>query len=370
VSILVIAWHDLRRRLRERVALFWMFVAPVLFVGFFGVLFRPTSPRPTTLTVVNQDADDYVARVLGTLLERNRIAVARADRVPDEGFSLVIPPGSAAGLAANKPLKPVFHTGREESNAERNVSFAVIKALMTLYLQTNPDSTPRDIGKEDLEKRLAANEVIVVRPADLGVQNRPITAGFQRSVPAYLIMFVFMNLLISGAGLAEERASGRLRRLFVMPVSKAEIVLGELLSRFGIGVLQIAWMLALGVYVFRIRWADHPVVLFGFLSLYALMSASLGLFLGTLFDDPDKCASAAIWTAILMAPLGGLWWPLEIVGPAMRRVAYLIPTGWAMEGVNSMLAFGAGAREVAPFALAFVAVFVVSVAAAARRLRA
>ena len=64
--------------------------------------------------------------------------------------------------------------------------------------------------------------------------------------------------------------------------------------------------------------------------------------------------------AILLAPLGGLWWPLELVGPFMRRVAYFTPTGWAMEGVNAMLAFGAGAADVAPFALGFAALFAVS----------
>jgi hypothetical protein len=53
----------------------------------------------------------------------------------------------------------------------------------------------------------------------------------------------------------------------------------------------------------------------------------------------------------------------------MRTVGHLVPTGWAMEGVNSMLAFGAGAREVAPFAAALTALFVVSFTLAVRRLR-
>ena len=105
------------------------------------------------------------------------------------------------------------------------------------------------------------------------------------------------------------------------------------------------------------------------LSLFALASASLGILLGTLFKDPDKCASIAVWVAILLAPLGGLWWPLEIVGPFMRRLAYVVPTGWAMEGVNAMLAFGAGFADVAPFALGFIALFAVTFPLAARRLR-
>jgi len=63
-------------------------------------------------------------------------------------------------------------------------------------------------------------------------------------------------------------------------------------------------MLGFGLLV-GIRWAEHPWVFFGFLSLFALASASLGILLGTLFTDPDKCATTAVWAAILLAPIGG-----------------------------------------------------------------
>jgi ABC-type multidrug transport system permease subunit len=53
----------------------------------------------------------------------------------------------------------------------------------------------------------------------------------------------------------------------------------------------------------------------------------------------------------------------------MRNLAYFVPTGWAMEGVNAMLAFGAGPWEVAPYAAGFAAMFAVTLPLAARRLR-
>ncbi len=53
----------------------------------------------------------------------------------------------------------------------------------------------------------------------------------------------------------------------------------------------------------------------------------------------------------------------------MREIAYLVPTGWAMDGVNAMLAFGTGAVDVAPFAAGFLALFATSLPLAARHLR-
>jgi len=154
------------------------------------------------------------------------------------------------------------------------------------------------------------------------------------------------------------------------PLSRAQIVGGLLLSRVAIGWIQAAYMLVMGVLIFKIHWAAHPVVLFGFLTLFALCAAALGMLIATIFQDPDKCEVTAIWTAILLSPLGGLWWPLEVVPPAMRQIGHLVPTGWAMESVNAMLAFGDGPLEIAPYSAALFALTVVALYVVARRLKA
>ena len=40
-NALVIAWYDAKRVLLEREMLFWIFLGPLIFVLFFGLLFRP-----------------------------------------------------------------------------------------------------------------------------------------------------------------------------------------------------------------------------------------------------------------------------------------------------------------------------------------
>jgi ABC-2 type transport system permease protein len=354
--VLTIGWNDFRRVVRQREALFWIFVGPLVFTVFFGLLFAPQPERAQHLALVNQDQDDRIAGDLERLLSQDKLVVDRAAAVAPGRLTLVVSPGTGAALAAGQAVKLVLHADRDESPAERNARFKIQKALFNVYfLQGGTPGATSPAGP------------LVIERLDIGVPRREVTAGFQRSVPAYLVMFVFLNLLVSGADVAEERASGRLKRIAIAPVSRHAIVLGKLLSRFATGWLQIAYMLALGL-VFHIRWAAHPWVFLLFLSLFALATASAGLLMGTLFRDPDKCRTIAIWAAVLLSPLGGLWWPLEVVGPTMRQLAYVVPTGWAMEGVNSMLAFGAGFWDVAPFGLAFLALFAVTFPLAARRL--
>ena len=365
MTVLFIAWNDVQRVFRERQNYFWMFVSPLIFVVFFGVMFRPQPPAALALDLVNRDQTDQVARGLEARLAADGVRVRRAERPIVSHLTLVVPPGTARALAQGANVQSTLKAKEEETNSERTIRFTVQQALMAMVIAGPPGAdASRPAGATTSPGPLA----VVSRALDRA--PRGITAGFQRSVPAYLVMFVFMNLLISGAGLAEERASGRLRRILIAPVRRRDLVLGKLLGRFVIGWVQILYLLAVGVFLFRIDWADHVVVFAAFLTIFALACASLGILLGTLFRDPDKCVNVAVWSVIVLSPLGGLWWPLEIVGPTMRRVAALTPTGWAMEAVNSMLAFGAGAGEVAPYAAAFAAVFVASLTLAARRLRA
>ncbi len=358
---LTIAWNDFRRTFRERQNLFWMFLAPLIFVTFFGVLLRPSPPRPTLVSIVDEDAPGGLARRLSAALAADgvRVRTVAAAPAPGSGFVLIVPKGASDGLAADSAVKLVLRAGADQTNEERRLQFRIQKALVDLTLQGAEPATPA----ADVKGPLGLTN------ASLDVRRQGTTRGFQFAVPAYLVMFTFMNLLVSGAGIAEERATGRLRRLAIAPVSFNQIVLGKLLLRVVIGWTQMAYLLLVGIVLFRIEWGGNPGVLFAFLSLLALAAGSLGILIGTAFHDPDKCANLAIWSVMILSPLGGLWWPLEIVGPTLRRVGDFVPTGWAMQAVNSIMAFGAGPREIAPFAAPLAGLLLVSLVLAARRLR-
>ncbi len=357
---LTIAWSDLRRTLRERQNVFWIFVAPLIFAGFFGMLLQPSPQRPTVLSIVDQDPPGDLARLLSAALEADGIRTRMTAAVPASGLAVVVPKGAFDALAAGSGVKLVLHAGVEQTNQERRVQFKLEKALIDVTMQGASVSG----GSADRPKG-----PLSIAPASLEVRRQANTHGFQYAIPAYLVMFAFMNLLVSGARLAEERASGLLRRLALMPVSFRQIIAAKLLHRVVIGWTQMGYLLLVGVFVFHVEWGANPLMLFAFLSLLALVAGALGILIGTIFDDPDKCANLAIWSVIVLSPLGGLWWPLEIVGPTLRQVANFVPTGWAMQAVNSIMAFGAGPRDVAPFAAALAGLFVVSFVLAAHRLR-
>ncbi len=40
-----------------------------------------------------------------------------------------------------------------------------------------------------------------------------------------------------------------------------------------------------------------------------------------------------------MAALGGCWWPIEITGPFMQKLALFLPTGWMMDAMHKLMVF-------------------------------
>ena len=58
-------------------------------------------------------------------------------------------------------------------------------------------------------------------------------------MPGYIVMFTLINLLMyGGISLTVERTSGVLRRIAVHPIAKWQLVVGKILGRFLLGLVQ------------------------------------------------------------------------------------------------------------------------------------
>ena len=44
--------------------------------------------------------------------------------------------------------------------------------------------------------------------------------------------------------------------------------------------------------------------------------------------------------SMLLAALGGCWWPIEITPEWMQQLALFLPTGWVMDALHKLMYFG------------------------------
>jgi ABC-2 type transport system permease protein len=82
-----------------------------------------------------------------------------------------------------------------------------------------------------------------------------------------------------------------------------------------------------------------------------------------------QAASMLNLVVLIAAPLGGAWWPLEIVPQWMQTVGQLSPVAWAMNGFRSVIFHGGGVESVIPLVLVMLGMTVVVSLFAVSRLK-
>jgi len=100
--------------------------------------------------------------------------------------------------------------------------------------------------------------------------------------------------------------------------------------------------------------------------LMVIMSAAFSLMLATLAKTERSAGSIGVITSLILAPLGGCWWPLFITPQWMQFIAKITPHGWANAGFNKLMLFGADASAVvwemaalAGFAIIFITIAII-----------
>jgi ABC-type multidrug transport system permease subunit len=81
------------------------------------------------------------------------------------------------------------------------------------------------------------------------------------------------------------------------------------------------------------------------LAVFAWVAASLGVLIGSLVKSTDRVVGLCVLLSMLMAALGGCWWPLEVVPPTLKVIAHCLPSGWAMDALHQLISFGGGFAE-------------------------
>ena len=374
-----IAANDIRLTWKERSVVFWMFVMPVAFIVFFGMSFGGGAPRRyrAQLTIENRDTGFLAGELIEALRSENTSIVDTLRAGEEAVRTLTIPEDFTRRVLAREQVTLLL--SRDEGanlEASEAVSVVIFRGLLRIVsglVEIEADALHRDderfavrgdsvIGSlwnlaegraGELDSIRIALDAIRTREALVAVaakragRAREIPTGYQASVPGNLVMFVLMAMVFSGTAITAERAGGVIRRLGMTPVGRHEVVLGKLIGRITVAGIQIAFLLLLGRFVFHINLGRSIPSLVILMLAFAFCTGAFSLFFGSLFRNPDQVAGFAIITTLVMAALGGCWWPLEVVSRPFRIVAFCLPTGWAIDGIHRLISFGYGFESIA-----------------------
>jgi ABC-type polysaccharide/polyol phosphate export permease len=377
-AVLAMLRLDLQHVRRSRSDIVWMAIMPFAFMAFFGNVFRAPDPDPqtkrVTLGLLDEDRSE-ISRALAASFDstRYRILDASVDSLVASPpvRTLVIPSGLERAVLANETADVMLRGSGGDSEYLLAAQAGLVRALVRVHgalALVGPGSTWADTTRE-------AFRAAVARPARVRVRSEwagrvQIPGGYGQSVPGNLVTFLLMSTVIQSAILlTNERTSGILRRISSQPVSRASIFFGTFLARLGVALAQLALMVAGAHVLFGFR-IGGSLVAFAVVGIaFSGTCVAFGIWLGTRFESVRQAAMTAWISALLMAAVGGAWWPLEIVPSWMRTFAHAFPTAWAMDGFHAVTSYGGGIAEVALPLAVLAGMSVVLFAGAVRSLR-
>jgi ABC-2 type transport system permease protein len=390
------AIKDLKIFISDRTSLFFSIIFPIMFITLFTFIFKGMGGEDTRLTLhlaTQEGSEGLSTQIISSLAtgdesllkpgapvivwEKDYAAARTAvDNGTIEGF-LGFPADFTQAIMADKSAELEVYANAGATNARaalNGIGSAIASQIGTdkVAIHASIDlmirngiipNDPASIAKasQSLLASMSANSgaadtFVTYRTESIGAVKAMNASNYV--VPGYLVMFVFMAAGFSAIAVVQERKNNTLERLLATSVTKEEILGGIYVGTVIRGLLQIIIFWTIGILVFKVDLGLAPWGVILLSVLMALMSSAFALMLSTLAKTVRSASSLAVLTSLLMAPLGGCWWPAFLYPQWLQNVSKIIPHAWATEGFNKLMLFGAGFGDAAPSMIAL-AVFTV-----------
>ena len=381
--LLVLVAKDLRLLARDRVALIFLVLAPIVVIAVAGFSLstfygsRGGSETEFLLPVANLDGGDVADELVASLKEASGV---RLQEVGDEearrlvaetgeaGAALVIPYGFTSGFRKGQSVRlllltdPVKHLEllRIKSEVRRAqaalVTTQVAARVAVVEVLTYAGDVDFEEVTEDaseLASRLVGKSVVL--DEESLTSARTSFNAFDQNVPGFGVTFLMLGMLLGvGLGLVDERGWGILYRLAASPTSAGSVVAGKVASRCIIGVVQMLILFAFGRAVFAVSLGPSLLAIGLVIIGVSFAAASFGLLVASLAPTRDSVLPLGTIAIMAMAAIGGCWWPITIEPLWLQKLAHLFPTAWAMEAFNDLMLRERGLADIAPSLLALV----------------
>lgn len=387
---------DLRLYFSNKRALVVTLAAPIVIAAFFGSLFGSSDKKPSRvpIAVVDQDVSAISKQIVKDLTDDPALGVqtlaldAAVEQVRKGKLraAVVLPPkfGEQAGRAMFRPAaKPeiVFHVDPSQSMVTPMVRGMLTQHVMKAVSQSafggdggsmtqfrQEVATSKDIAEDErkdliamfdsvekVQKRPAAKEGDATKASTGGLdipfttRASEVTSGRDKRYNPYAHSFagmsvqflMFMGIDI-GIALLLARRMGLWKRLRAAPLSRTTLLGSTVASTALIAMILMFAIFAAGILIFGVRIEGSVAGFIGVVIAFALLTASFGLLLAAIGNNPEATRGLAIFVTLILVMLGGAWVPSFVFPEWLQTASLFVPTRWAIDGLAAMTWRGLG----------------------------
>ena len=345
-AVLAIAAVELRRFLRDKSNLFFVFIFPLMLILLLGSQFGAGSGQGR---VVIAGPAGGLASALTAELESSGAVVtaatadaARADLSRGRAdVGLFLDDADAAAFDAGTPAE--LHVVMAPQSSAQAVMQQVRTAVQTVgsgrsrLAALEGAGVAEDRARQALDQakaQVAVPEVDIVDTNAVAREFRGL-GRFDLGAAQQVLLFVFLSSLTGAATLIQGRRFGVVGRVMSAPVSGGQVVAGQALGRFAIAFVQGGFIMAGTALLFGVEWGN--LWLSGaVLLLFCAVSAAAAMVIGSVIDNDTAASGVGVGGGLVLGGLGGCMVPPEFFQDTMAAISFATPHRWAYDALAAI----------------------------------
>jgi len=410
IPFLALVRKDLRLFFNDRRAVVVGLLVPILCGSFFGYLFGGQRGKAETsrmqILAIDQDGSAISRSIIDQLTGDKNLEVKPS--TPDEAREMVrkgkaiaaiaiphdfgIQAGQAFFSNAEKPAISILYDpshAMELAMVQGILSGAVMQAVSK---EVFGGQSGRELLNQSLARINAATQMPPTQKKTLrdllssverynAEQSRPATSdqsappggltipfqsreeaitsstgveynGYAHSFGGMGIQFILFMGLDVGVRLLLLRQSGLWQRLRAAPLSRSALLGSRACSAALISAFILFVLFTFARVIFGVHIQGSFLGFVGICVAFSLMTAAFGLMVAGLGKTVEATRGYAVMATLLMVMIGGAWVPTFVFPPWLQKLTVVIPTRWAMDGIDGMTWRGLGlSSALAPIAV-------------------
>jgi ABC-2 type transport system permease protein len=188
-------------------------------------------------------------------------------------------------------------------------------------------------------------------------------------VPGLIGIILTMTMTnITAMAIVKEREMGTMEQLTTTPLRALEIVIGKIVPYIVVGYAQVTVALVLGIVLFHVPVRGSLTLLYALCSLHILCYLSIGLLISTVAQSQQQASQMGFLIFLPNMLLAGFMFPREGMPGWAQTVGQFLPLTYFLQIVRGIIMKGLGMEHLWQYVLPMLALMVVILAVAIRRL--
>lgn len=187
-------------------------------------------------------------------------------------------------------------------------------------------------------------------------------------VPGVLCLILLTTtMILTSLAIVKEKEIGTLEQLNVTPVKPIELMLGKTVPFLLIGLVEMALVLSVAVFWFRVLVVGSVLLLMLLCAIFLMTSLGLGIFISTMSKTQHEATLTSFFFIMPFILLSGFMFPINNMPVVVQWITYLIPLRYFLEVIRGIFLKGVGLQYLWPQALIMTAFGIVIITLSARQ---